>query len=88
MTPIEPSHSFRLRHKPEAEQLGLAVDAKWLRVSLDYALSQIGFQGASEDELKGINRFVAVLLTQHEEPKLPQKLPDKSLLKSYEPETT
>ncbi len=84
MTPINPSDSFRRLHPEEAIAFALACDAKWLRVGINCACAQIAHEGASAEELAGINRFIAVLLTQHTEPKSPGKLPDKSRLESYD----
>lgn len=84
MTPINPSDSFRRFHPTEAHESALACDAEWLRIGIIYASAQISHEGASADELAGINRFIAVLLTQHTEAKTLNKLPDKSRLESYD----
>jgi len=86
MTPLNPSSSFRLRHSESALQLAVSSDVKWLRDGLDYALAQVAHEGASADELRGINRFIAIFLNQATEPKQPQPLPDRSRLASYEPD--
>lgn len=84
MTPISPSDSFRRLHKEESDLFAQSCDAMWLRVGINYACAQIAHEGASAEELSGINRFVAVLLTQHTEAKTLNKLPDKSRLESYD----
>lgn len=84
MTPINPSDSFRRLHPEEAKEFAIACDAKWLRVGINYACAQIAHEGASTEQLSGINRFVSVLLTQHTEVIPTGKLPDKSRLPTYE----
>lgn len=84
MTPINPSDSFRRLHPEEAKEFAIACDAKWLRIGINYACAQIAHEGASEEALSGINRFIAVLLTQHTEARIPGKLPDRSRLESYD----
>lgn len=87
MTPLSPASSFRIRHKESADAFAQQADAKWLRDGADYALSELGYQGASQEELKGVQRYLDILFSQHSEPPTAPKLPDKSALPSYEPES-
>lgn len=82
--PFSPKDDFQKFHQDAFKELREQVNSKWLRVSLDSALTQLSAHGAENLELRGARRLIETLFDLSEKDTKTGKLP-AIRLETYEP---
>lgn len=78
-----PKEQFQKYHEQALEEFRKVIPQPWMLDAMNHALSEFAYEGATEQELSGVRRFIHVLVNLQEKPEATPKLPTITL-KSYD----